>query len=169
MFNFNFSKKGRQTSEWEGSKHEQKTEHHHLQSGWWTIQGDSEHSEPVWVYPVRAHRRAGKCMPPLQRFRNAKQKPEKPLGRLFRGSRDRAMQKVRWARFGLFERLENPGDKKPGICSKNKHDGIVKIRKSTSFVIPAPHPVRDKLQPESRLFSRLRRNRTLVFTGSTTF
>jgi len=45
-----------------------------------------------------------------------------------------------------------------------KIDELVKSRKSPFSVIPAPHPVRDKLQPESILFSQLRSNSTPVFT-----
>jgi hypothetical protein len=60
---------------------------------------------------------------------------------------------------------------------KLNFDALVKSRNSPFFVIPAPHPVRHKLQPESSAFSRLRRNWIPVedpafigvFTGVTTF
>jgi hypothetical protein len=48
-------------------------------------------------------------------------------------------------------------------------DELAEIRKSPISVIPAPHPVRDKLQSESGFFSRLRGNCTPVFTGVPTF
>ena len=56
-------------------------------------------------------------------------------------------------------------------------DEFVKSQKTLFFVIPAPHLVRDKLQPESRLFKDLHRFWTPVpapdpdpgFTGVTTF
>ena len=37
------------------------------------------------------------------------------------------------------------------------------------FVIPAPHQVRDKLQPKSSIFNKLQLLWTPVFTGVTTF
>ena len=59
----------------------------------------------------------------------------------------------------------------------NNIDGLVKSRKTPFFVIPAPHPVRDKLQPESSLFKWLQMVWTPEpapdpdpgFTGVTTF
>jgi hypothetical protein len=55
------------------------------------------------------------------------------------------------------------------ISGKTKFHEIVKSRKPPSFVIPVPHPVRGKLQPESSLFKHLRKKWAPVLTGLTTF
>jgi len=47
--------------------------------------------------------------------------------------------------------------------------GLAKSQKTSFFVIPAPHQVRDKLQPESSVFRNLSLTWTPAFAGVTTF
>jgi len=53
--------------------------------------------------------------------------------------------------------------------SEVNSDGFVKSRKIPFSVIPAPHQVRDKLQPESSIFKELQKTWTPFFNGVTTF
>jgi hypothetical protein len=59
-----------------------------------------------------------------------------------------------------FEARRMPTRNRNGCKALNTSilDELVKRRKSPFSVIPAPHPVRDKLQPESSLFIHLRGN-----------
>ena len=47
-------------------------------------------------------------------------------------------------------------------------DGLVKSRRKPSYVIPVPHQVRDRLQPESSILKNLYFSWTPAFAGVTT-